>query len=229
MEDFNTAEKKLELVRTKYELSRHSTKALVTMYNREDLYHELLSRLETVMVLDPDFILLGNHIEKYRRIIHSGRFQYRTQGNIRIYEDLTLKVLDVKEQDKEKLREQYLMEQLKLRLHLGWKDRMRMVNEKGMDQLDMSIRKFSEFDYDYLNILDQLRDEQFVPPPQPPLQYLSSMSYLIQNAEEIFLQNRWYCDATLGMIDALEDEDQIPGDYKVKGMKRKLNKMNKKR
>lgn len=229
MIDFNTAEKKIELVRAKYELSKYSTKTLAAMYPKEELYYELLFRLETIMVLDPDFISLGNHIEKYQKMIHSGRFQYRTQGEMRVYENLVLAFLEEKEQNKEESREQYLIEQLKIRLHLGRKNRARMLSEKGIDSIDSSICKFSQFDYIYLNILDQLKNEQFVPPPEPPLQYLSSMSYLIKNAEEIFRQDKWYCDATLGIIDAFEEDDKIPDDYRIGNMKRKLNHMSKKR
>lgn len=223
MTDFNTAEKKFDFIRAKYELSKYSTETFMQLYNREDLYYELLSRLETIMVLDPDFILLGNHIDKYQEIINIGRFRYKTHGDIRRYENLTLTTLNVHEQTKEEYREKYLLEQLKIRLQLNRKKRKDMLSKKGIQQIDAAICGFSQFDYYYLGILNQLKRNVEIVSTEPALKYLSSINYLVNYAKEIFYEDSEYCDASLSIIDTFQDNYMIPTDYSVRKIKKKLN------
>ncbi len=229
MIDFNTAEKKLELIYMKYELSNYPIEFIMNNNNTEELYYDLLFRLETIMVLDKDFTLLGNHMDKYREIINLGRNKYRTKGEIRDYENLTLTALNSLEQTKEEYREKYLMEQLQLRFQLSRRKRDWVFLRNDIQDIDKAICELSEFDYVYLNVMNQLKNGVVVKTTEDPKVYLSSICYLLKNAKEIFLQDRGYFDTTLSIIDTFDENNLIPKDYSIRKIKRQLNTINKKR
>lgn len=227
MIEFNTMEKKLELIYMKYELSNYSTESLMNNNNTKELYYDLLFRLETIMVLDMDFMLLGNHMDKYREIISFGRSKYQTKGRIRDYENLTLTTLNSLEQMKAEYRKKYLMEQIQLRFQLNRTKRDLVFVENDIQTIDKMICDLSEFDYTYLNIMNQLKHGIAVRTTENPKVYLSSICYLLENAQEIFLQDKGYFYATLSVIDAFDKKHLIPKDYSVRKIKKKLNTMKK--
>ncbi len=221
MIDFNTAEKKLDLIWMKYELITYFPKDFMEIYNREDLYYELLFRLETIMVLESDFLLLKDYLDKYREIINVGRFRYHTKGKIREYENLTLTTLNSLEQTKEKYRTRYIKEQLKIRYQ------MHMVS--NIENYDEEIVSLSEFDYRYLSIMNQLIHGVSLKNTEKPSKYLSSINYLISCAPEVFFKEQGYINATTSILDIFVNNKLIQPTHHVKKIMRKLNHMNEKR
>lgn len=229
MKDFNTVEKKLELIFAKYELINYSTKRFKESYCDEKLYYELLSRLETILIHDSDFILLGDNMDKYRDIINLGRFQYKTNSEIRDCENLILTTLNDQELTKKENTKKYLVDQLKIRLSLNKSKIDTLLYETGEKEMETYILEFSEFDYTYLNFMNIINKGLKITTKEAPIKYVSTIHYLLSNAIEIFWQDPRNIDTTLGIIHTLEEKSLLPSSYGMKKVKKTLNRMSKKR
>lgn len=226
MSDYNSIEKKKEFIFAKYLLGKLSADKLKKRCVDSERYYELLYQLESIMVLEQDYILLRNHADKYKEIINYGRFHFDTKNDIRSYENMTLITLNTLELTKDEYKKEYIGNQLKIRCGGSNKLVFYYMENYPMFILEEFVNGFAIWDYHYLTVMDALIKCKRVKLNLTDgriLHHMSSISYLTSQIPEIFRQDCQYIDATLRIIDTYESNNLIPHDYNVKKIKRKLN------